>query len=71
MQLSDGTILQIVMYLLTAVATVSTILHRIKELEKRVEKHNGVMERMIVVEKDIQTLVREVDKIVGNCDNCR
>ena len=40
MNLSEGTILQIVVYVVSAFATGSTILWRLKALEKKVEKHN-------------------------------
>ena len=65
----DETILQIAIYLISALTTGSTILWRIKELEKKVEKHNSLVERMVAVEQScksahhrIDGLEREVEK---------
>jgi len=49
--MSDETILQIAIYLISALTTGSTILWRIKELEKKVEKHNNLIERTYQLEK--------------------
>ena len=51
MNLSEGTILQIVVYVVSAFATGSTILWRLKALEKKVEKHNCLIERTYELEK--------------------
>ncbi len=64
MNLSEGTILQIVMYIITAIGTVSTVLWRIKELEKKVDKHNGLVERMVVVEQSCKSAHHRIDEIV-------
>lgn len=37
--------------------------YRIAELEKKVDKHNQVVERMAVVEKDIKNIYHEIDEI--------
>lgn len=39
------------------------ILYRVNELEKKVEKHNNVVERTAIIEKDIKAIWRNVDKI--------
>jgi tetrahydromethanopterin S-methyltransferase subunit G len=63
MQLSEGTILQLVTYLVTLSATGGAILWRIKELEKKVEKHNGLVERMVVVEQSTKSAHHRLDHI--------
>ena len=37
--------------------------YRIEQLEKKVEKHNSVVERTAILERDIQTVWREIDEI--------
>lgn len=37
--------------------------HRLMELEKRVEKHDNLLERVAVLERDLQTAFRRIDKI--------
>jgi hypothetical protein len=65
MNLSEGTVFQIIMYLITAAATAGTVLWRIKELEKKVEKHNGLVERMVVVEQSTKSAHHRIDEING------
>lgn len=64
MNISEGTILQIVMYLLTAGSTAGTVLWRIKELEKKVEKHNCLVERMVIVEQSTKSAHHRIDELV-------
>ena len=66
MQLSDGTILQSIAYLVSAGATIGTIMWRIKALEKKVDKHNGLVERMVVVEQNIKASWHCIDDIKKN-----
>jgi hypothetical protein len=61
MNLSEGTILQIVVYVVSAFATGSTILWRIKTLEKKVEKHNCLIERMYKVEESVKSAHKRLD----------
>lgn len=35
--------------------------HRIEQLEKKVDKHNSVIERTVIVERDMKTLFRYHD----------
>jgi hypothetical protein len=63
MNLSEGTILQIVMYIVTACFTAGTIVYRIKALEKRVEKHNNLIERMYKVEESTKSAWYEINEI--------
>ena len=37
--------------------------YRIEQLEKNVEKHNSVVERTAILERDMQTVWREIDEI--------
>jgi len=59
----EGTILQIVVYLFSAGTTIGTVLWRIKELEKKVEKHNSLVERMVVVEQSTKSAHYRIDRI--------
>ena len=37
--------------------------YRIDQLEKKVEKHNSVIERTAILERDIKTVWHEIDEI--------
>ena len=37
--------------------------YRIEELEKKVDKHNSVVERMAVAERDLKTVFHQLDDI--------
>lgn len=39
--------------------------HRLHELEKKVDKHNHLVERMAVVERDLKTAFHKLDDIKG------
>jgi len=60
--MQDG-IIQIVVYLFSAAMTIGTVLWRIKELEKKVEKHNSLVERMVVVEQSTKSAHYRIDRI--------
>lgn len=38
------------------------IAYRLEELEKRVQKHNNIVERLAIVERDIKTAYRRLDE---------
>ena len=59
----DGATLQIVVYLFSAGMTVGTILWRIKELDKKVEKHNGLIERMVIVEESTKSAHHRITEL--------
>lgn len=59
MQLSDSTIIQLV----SAAMTLGTVLWRIKELEKKVDKHNGLVERMVKVEESTKSAHHRIDDL--------
>lgn len=37
--------------------------YRIEQLEKKVEKHNSVVERTAIIEKDLKTVWHSIDEI--------
>jgi len=43
--------------------TGSTILYRIKMLEKKVEKHNNVVERVYIVEGKINAMLDDIKEV--------
>jgi len=67
--MSEGTITQIVVYLFSAGMTIGTVLWRIKELEKKVDKHNGLIERMVVVEQSAKSAHHRLDHLEKEVDN--
>jgi len=69
--MAESTIVQIAMYLITAAFTAGTILWRIRELEKKVEKHNGLVERMVIVEQCAKALHERVDNMENGVTHAR
>jgi len=61
--MSNETIVQIVVYLISAIMTGSTIIWRIQQLEKKVEKHNTLVERMVAVEQSAKSAHHRIDEI--------
>lgn len=59
MQLSGD----IVVYLVGLAATWGAAMWRIGALEKKMDKHNCLMERMGVAERDIKSVCRRIDEI--------
>lgn len=43
--------------------TVALVTYRLQELEKKVQKHNNVIERMSVAENEIKAIKKEIDKV--------
>ena len=66
--MQEGTLLQIIVYIASACMTIGAILWRIKELEKKVDKHNGLVERMVVVEQSTKALHHRLNEITERCD---
>ena len=54
---------EIVVYLLGLAVTAGTIISKISMLEKKVEKHNQLVERMAVVERDLKTAHKRIDEL--------
>ena len=56
----------VVVYLLTLAATLGTVMWRIGTLEKKVDKHNNMIERMYKVEdrlKSHDARIRELEEL--------
>ena len=45
------------------VASTNLIKYRIEQLEKKVEKHNNVVERMALAENDIKNIYHQLDEL--------
>ena len=43
--------------------TVALVTYRLQALEKKVEQHNKVVERMLVAENEIKTMKKEIEKV--------
>jgi len=56
-------IFQFVSYLLGLAATAGTIITRVNALDKKVEKHNNLIERMYVVEERSKSNTHRLDKL--------
>lgn len=49
--------------ILTGIITSSKTIYRIDQLEKKVDKHNGLVERMVVVEQSCKSAHRRIDEL--------
>ena len=45
--------------------TVALVTYRLQALEKKVEQHNKVVERMLIAENEIKTMKKEIEKVEG------
>ena len=54
---------QIMVYAVTISATWGSMTQRIKMLEQKVDKHNSVVERMAVAERDLKSAWKQIDEI--------
>jgi hypothetical protein len=61
MEISTGNIIQIGIYLITFGSFAGTILTRLNNLEKKVDKHNGVIERMYRCEESLKSAHKRID----------
>jgi tryptophan synthase alpha subunit len=50
---------------ITGIITGSKIVYRIDQLEKKVEKHNSLVERMVVVEQSCKSAHHRIDEMKG------
>ena len=66
MEFSIGNIIQIAIYLVTFGSFAGTILTRLNNLEKKVDKHNGVIERMYKCEESIKSAHHRIDELRGS-----
>lgn len=55
--------IQLLVYAVTFAATWGSVTQRIKALEAKVDKHNNVVERMAVAERDLKSAWRAIDEI--------
>lgn len=46
--------------------TTALIAYRLQQLEEKVEKHNSVIERMAIVERDLKTAWKNIDELKGH-----
>jgi len=79
MTISPEMLTSIISLIGTAVGSISGILisnrltvYRIEQLEKKVDKHNTVVERMALAERDIKTVWSQIDELhsdVANLEN--
>lgn len=68
--MSDTIIVAIISFLGTCLGSlggISLIKYRIEQLEKKVEKHNSVMERTYRIEEDIEYLKEDIKELKGRC----
>lgn len=61
MGFSDGTWLQIAIYLASFGTAMGSILTKLKQLEKKQDIHNGLIERMVVVESSCKSAHHRID----------
>ena len=68
--MSDVVIVAIISFIGTVVGSLFGILaankltnYRVEELEKKVDKHNTVIERVVVLEQSVNTAWRRIDEI--------
>jgi hypothetical protein len=54
---------QMIVYALSMGSFAGTILTRIRFLEKKMDKHNGLLERMVAVEQSAKSAHHRLDKI--------
>ena len=66
MEFSIGNIIQIAIYLVTFGSFAGTILSRLNNLEKKVDKHNSVIERMYKCEESIKSAHHRIDELRGS-----
>lgn len=63
--------LAVVSNLLVANASNSKTMYRIEELEKKVDKHNQVVERFLLLERDEETQWKRIDELRGDMEEIK
>ena len=63
MEITTGFLLQVAIYLITFGTFGGTILTKISALEKKVEKHNNVIERLYVCEESLKSAHHRLDEM--------
>lgn len=51
--------------------TQALLVYRLDELEKKVEKHNQVVERTVILERDMKTVFNRIDEIHNDVKELR
>ena len=51
--------------------TQALLVYRLDELEKKVEKHNQVVERTVILERDMETAFNSIDEIRNDVKDLR
>ena len=57
--------------LLVAQASNSKTMYRIEELEKKVDKHNQVVERFLILERDEDTQWKRIDELRADMEEIK
>ena len=65
MKLSTEFWVQMVVYGISLGSLAGTILARLKQIEKKQDKHNQLIERMVAVEQSCKSAHKRIDKIEG------
>ena len=63
--------LAVISNLLVANASNSKTLYRLAELEKKVEKHNQVVERFLILERDEENQWKRIDELRGDMEDIK
>jgi len=63
MNLSIEFWLQIAVYLVTIAAGGGSLLTRLRYIEKKLDKHNQLVERMVVVEQSTKSAHKRIDEL--------
>lgn len=64
--MSDTVVVAIISFIGTCLgsfAGLSLIKYRIEQLEKKVEKHNSVVERTFILEEDIKYMKQDIEEL--------
>lgn len=61
--------LAIISNLLIAWSSNSKTIYRIDQLEKKVEKHNNLVERVAILERDEKTQWKQIDELKAKLDH--
>ena len=63
--------LAVISNLLVAQASNSKTMYRIEELEKKVDKHNQVVERFLILERDEDTQWKRIDELRADMEEIK
>ena len=63
MDLSTANVIQIAVYLVTFGTFAGTVLTRLNNIEKKMDKHNGVIERTFKCEESLKSAHHRIDEL--------